>query len=44
MNYRELYEKHARHQRHRGWIAIAGGVVNIIAGILTLKQLRDEQE
>lgn len=29
MNYRKLYEKRARSERQRDYIAIAGGVVNI---------------
>ena len=44
MNYKQLYEKHARSTRQRGCIAIAGGVINIVAGFLMLKQLRDEQQ
>ena len=44
MDYRKLYEKHAKSLKHRGWIAIAGGVINIVAGFLMLKQLRDEQQ
>jgi hypothetical protein len=44
MDYRKLYEKHARSLRQRGWIAIGGGVLNIVAGILLLKRLRDERQ
>lgn len=44
MDYRELYEKHARRQRQRGYLVIAAGAANIVAGILLLKQLRDEQQ
>lgn len=44
MDYQKLYETHARGQRRHGYLAIAGGVVNIVAGILMLKQLRDERK
>lgn len=37
MDYRKLHEKHARSLKQRGYIAIA-------AGVLMLKQLRDEQQ
>lgn len=44
MDYKSLYEKYAKSQRQRGYIAIAGGVINIVAGFLMLRQVRDEQQ
>jgi len=44
MDYRDLYEKHAKRQKTRGYLAIAAGVANIVTGIMLLRQLRDEQQ
>jgi hypothetical protein len=44
MDYQKLYEKYAKGQRNRGYLAIVGGVINIAAGFMMLKQLRDEQQ
>lgn len=44
MDYKKLYEKRVKSEKFRGYAAIAGGVVNIVAGLAILKQLRDEQK
>lgn len=44
MNYQKLYEKRVKAETRRGYIAIIGGVVNIAAGVLILKHLRDERK
>ena len=44
MNYRKLYEKHARSARNRAVLHIVTGALSIAGGILLLLQLRDEQQ
>lgn len=44
MNYRELYEKHARSYRIHAYAGIITGVLSIAVGILKLKQLQDEKK
>lgn len=44
MNYQALYEKRAKSERFRGYASIVGGVISIVAGILMLKQLKDERK
>ena len=43
MNYKKLYEKHAKAARNRAVMHIVTGALSIAGGILLLKQLRDEQ-
>jgi len=44
MNYRELYEKHAKRQKAQGYVAIVSGVANVVAGLLLLRQLREDRK